>query len=296
MFGSLWRSIYQRFEPLKILFTLIMNGYYIIDGISGHYNLDSLEYSEIEESIRNGAFMDAFDEIIDVIPAMKESKCVDFDTSVLEEVYDIIPQKYGNAKVIVFDANDRLIASYDLKDIYLKLIEGQIYDENGDIYTCEVWSTQLDNFIKKSSWQIALMSDKGTIVSSMEQWPMPLSVDKEIRWIQDGELYHPVMWFGDKNSPVFEWTIQDGGLPALVSNKDGMGDYGGQMRYKGFEINYMKLFDCWGSWYFGACGNPGADFSKVVDTCPIDVLSLYGKKEGLKEVAKYCLELKTRSR
>lgn len=122
------------------------------------------------------------------------------------------------------------------------------------------------------------------------EWPLPIVVNDKVKWEKDGEKYYPIMWFGSSDEIVEEWTLGNDGMTSIVSAEDGLGSYGGQMNINGFEINYGDLFGDNCFWYFGACRNEGADFHKVIETCPIDLLSIYSNKNGDDVIEKYCID------
>lgn len=76
-----------------------------------------------------------------------------------------------------------------------------------------------------------------------------------------------------------------------------MGAYGAQMRIDGFELNYPLLFDDGSveSWYFASLGEEGADFSKLLTECPINLKELFETKNGNEQVANYCYRLQSES-
>ena len=66
------------------------------------------------------------------------------------------------------------------------------------------------------------------------------------------------------------------GMEAIFLGNDNTLSFG--LRIQGFEINYDLLWEGYTGWYFYSCGNEGADFTKVIDTCPISMTDVYKKK------------------
>lgn len=164
-------------------------------------------------------------------------------------------------------------------------------DENSEIQAGRLWSSQLEAFIDKGEWIVGLDRGRGEPLTNIQDWPAPQfeEIDgvKYPYWEDDSStLLQPTLWYGIKGTPAsYLWSLEDNIFPALVRVEDGMGSYGSQVRIDGFELNYQKIFDpgvC--NWYFGCGGNSGADFSKVMKTCPIDldmVLRLKNQEEEL---------------
>jgi len=224
-------------------------------------------------------------------PSYEKAIGAGFSWDDMEEINAIIEDVYRDSHVDVLNDNDEVVASYSLLDLYKVIIADYLASENGDIEICHLWSAQLENYINLSRWQVALKSNDGGILYESKDWPMP-SKREECKWIRNGQEYTPIMWFGPVGDEILEeWVVQNEGIAAIVSEEDGMGSYGGQMRIQGYEINYLHFFEDNGSWYFGACGEAGADFHKVVESCPIDLLSIYTNKNGNELVLKYFLKL-----
>ena len=238
-------------------------------------------------------FYDIFYEILKETPSYKKAKGNNFIWEDIYDVYKVCEEKFERENIEVYNKKGELSNIYSLSKVYKILIEDYVTDENGDIAICSLWSNQLNNFIKEGCWNVALMSNDGDYIKDIKDWPARNISGNHSIWERKGKTYKPIMWYGIKNKEILnEWIVENEGLQSLVPEEHGMGGYGGQMRINGLEINYMHLFtENDGSWYFGACGEEGADFHKVIETCPIDLPSLYSNKNGDIIIEDYCVNL-----
>lgn len=250
------------------------------------------EYSALEiENSLSGEFSELFSDLCGEIPAHNKIEGESFCNDDIKQVYDVIDEKYKEELVVVYDDNEKEVARYLLTEIFKSLAENYIGSESGDIQICSIWTSQLQNFIDASKWHIALQSGNDNKIDP-RSWPIPEIEGSDIYWTEDGKFYKPIMWFGVSDTEILDsWTLTDEGIYALVPEEEGMGSYGRQMNIDGFEINYGSLFDGNGSWYFGACGESGADFEKVIESCPVDLLSIYENENGMEVLSLYCLKL-----
>lgn len=257
------------------------------------YEIDDFSEDVVYEVLVENFFtIDIFDEI----PATKKIVCNNFVWDDLNEVYNLIDTKYKGIFVKVFNEEGVEVACYELTSLYKDYAYNNSIEENGDIIVCSLWSDQLENFIEGAEWRVALESSDGILLADVEDWPNPIIENLEIRWIKDGVEYKPKLWYGISDTQISDiWVLQNDKLPALVPVEHGLGSYGGQLRIKGLEINYGEMFEGNGSWFFGACGNSGADFNKVIDRCPIVLLDIYKFKNGFKQLGEYCCNLKKES-
>ena len=253
--------------------------------------IEDSNYETVKEAISNELACELASSICSNNPLYKKAVGAGFSWDDMDGLNAMIDNVYRESHVDVLNVNSEVVASYSLLNLYKEITEDYLASENGDIEICQLWSAQLENFINLSRWQVALKSSDGRFLYESKDWPEP-SLENKGKWILDGKTYTPIMWFGIEGDEILEeWIIQNEGITAIVSEDDGMGGYGGQMRIQGYEINYLHFFEGNGSWYFGACGESGADFHKVIESCPIDLLSIYTKKNGAELVLKYLLKL-----
>ena len=274
------------------------NSYFIIDGCTERYEEVVYSLEDIQNVLIERGIQDFLANLCGKNPAIDKVVGEDFDEGDILLIKDYIDKEYSDKKVRVYDIDDREIESYPLNDLYNALIDWYIDAENGEIEICSLWCSQLQNFIDKGKWHIALRAEDGTIIKAPHDWPLPIKTEEgKTVWMKDGIEYHPLMWYGLSNEPILsDWIMRkDGknGMIAIIPTEDGMGNYGSQMRIRGFEINYDLLYGGMTSWYFGACGNEGADFSKVIETCPMDFEEMYSGKGDL--ISDYCESIKLQS-
>ena len=277
-----------------------MEGYYFrIDGTKEQYEIEDCSLNDIENVLIDNDIQDFRETLCSKNPALEKVVGAGFDVDDMWKVKDFVAKEYAGKCVRVFDHAGKEVKSFPLPELYNNLLEWLLYDENGDIEICTLWSAQLQNFIDRGQWHVAMQAKDGALIENVEDWPIPTRDDKgDIVWLKDGIDYIPIMWYGLTDSQILpEWGIGANGMEALVTIEDGMGDYGGQYRIQGLEINYLSMYDngALGSWYFGSCGNEGADFSKVLDTCPIRLVEIYGGKDGKDMVEAYYYSLRNRS-
>lgn len=257
-----------------------------------YYELEGYTQIDVENALSSD-FSDLFAELCGDVSAHNLVKGDLFCLGDIDEVYDIIHSRFKDEVVKVY-CDDTIVASYPLAILYEDLADNYIGSENGDIHTCGIWTSQLQNFIDKAEWMVALYSNKHGIIDDIKNWPVPIKNSDNTCWFLDSYELTPIMWFGIKGEDNLKiWTLSNDCLPAMVPEEDGMGSYGGQMRIDGFELNYLELYDKYGNsdWYFGACGNEGANFKKVIEECPIDLLSIYKEENGYELIKQYCLNL-----
>lgn len=276
-----------------------MEGYYFrIDGTTEQYEIEECSLDDIEEVLYDNDIQDFLEMLCCKNPALEKVVGAGFDVDDMRKVEDFVAKEYVGKCVRVFDHADKEVSAFPLTKLYNNLLDGYIGSESGDIEICTLWSAQLQNFIDRGQWHIAMQAKDGALIENVEDWPFPVRDDKGVMvWRKDGIEYTPMMWYGLTDGEILpEWVVGANGMEALVTIEDGMGDYGGQYRIQGLEINYESLY---GSeflfWYFGCGGREGAEFSKVLDTCPIRLVEIYGGKNGKEMVEAYCYGLRNRS-
>lgn len=277
-----------------------MEGYYFrIDGTTERYEIENCTLNDIEEVLYDNDIQDVLEALCCKNPALEKVVGANFDVDDMWNVKDFVAKEYGGKSVRVFDHADKEVSAFSLTKLYNNLLDGYIGSESGDIEICTLWSAQLQNFIDRGQWHVAMQAMDGALIENVEDWPIPVRDGKGVTaWRKDGVDYTPMMWYGLTDGEILpEWVVGANGMEALVTIEDGMGDYGGQYRIQGLEINYLSLYDhgAYGSWYFGSCGYEGAEFSKVLDTCPINLVELYGGKNGFEVVEKYCYGLSNKA-
>lgn len=280
-----------------------MVGYYFrIDGTTEQYEIEECSLDDIEEVLFDNDIQDFLEALCSKSPTFEKVVGAGFDVDDMWKVKDYVDReyiaKYAGKSVRVFDHAGKEVKSFPLPELYNNLLEGLLDGENLDIEICTLWSAQLQNFIDRGQWHVAMRAMDGVLIENVEDWPIPVRDSKGVMvWRKDGIDYVPMMWYGLSDGEILpEWVVGANGMDALVTIENGMGDYGGQYRIQGLEINYLSLYDDGaGSWYFGSCGYEGADFSKVLDTCPINLVELYGGKNGLEVVEEYCYGLRNKA-
>lgn len=280
-----------------------MEGYYFrIDGTTERYEIEECSLDSIEEVLYDNGIQDYLETLFCKSSAFKKAVGAGFDVDDISAVKDFVDReliaKCVGKSVRVFDHASKEVKSFPLPELYNNLLEGLLDGENFDIEICTLWSAQLQNFIDRGQWHVAMQAKDGTLLETPEDWPIPVRDERgKIVWRKDGIDYAPMMWYGLTDGEILpEWVIGVNGMKALVTIEDGMGDYGGQYQIQGLEINYESLY---GSdflfWYFGCGGREGAEFSKVLDSCPINLVELYGGKNGKDVVEAYCYGLRNKS-
>lgn len=264
--------------------------YFIIEGDDNRYIMSNGE--KIEDNYYELSHI--YDDVLFAIPSSNLKVCEDFESLDVyrEEIQQYITANYSHLKLYVY-ADDIIVNEYNLADVLNEGIWDYLDAENYCIQAGHFWSHQLENYIYNSIWQVALKAD-GILITDPLKWPTPqIAEDNDIIWELNGVLLQPIMWFGLKDQPILSnWIIEDDNIPALVTEEDGLGDYGSQYRIQGFELNYDSLYDpSVVDWYFGCGGNEGADFSIMLNTCPIDLKKLYECANGKQQVMHYCYSL-----
>lgn len=279
----------------------------IIDNTSKyHCVINGIRINEIAENSLDGICnaivegdysQELADTIECLVPSLKEAVCEDFSWDFVEDVQKYIDNAYGGQSVLLQDESDNVVGNFPLQPILSELCENYYADENGCVQAGHIWSAQLQTFINKGEWLIGFRDEEGIIVTDLEASGKPtVSENGETEWMDGAKNYVPILWYGIKGKPISEmWKVENDSFPAIVPIENGMGAYGGQMQIDGFEINYPSLFDDGSveSWYFGCGGNEGANFSKVLNECPIDLHELLERQNGNEQVAEYCLKLQT---
>jgi len=270
-------------------------GYYFIFNNQKHIlssfsieNIARLIYDEV-------AIVDERYDLYEQIPSWNKIKGCDFDWNELEEINDVFTNKYGKEKVSVYDDADTLVASYSVSEICknYSISEDYICAEAREQDGCMLFCQQLDNFIDKSSWNLIFKSkDDGSVISDIKDWPNPLIIDGTIKWYKNKSEYKPLMWFGVEGEDIIDiWVINNDGLLGIVEKENGLGSFGRQMQVDGFEVNYDLLFDGEVVWYFYELAEEGSDFHKIIETCPVDLVSLYRNKNGDEMINTYCYNM-----
>lgn len=264
--------------------------YFIIEGDDNRYIMesgDSLEDNYFELS-------HIYDAVLFSIPSSNLKVGDDFQHLDVykEEMQQYIAANYSHLKLIVYE-DDIIVNEYNLAEVVKEYIWHYLYAENYDIMLGSFWTIQLQNYIDNSAWQVALKAD-GILITDLSKWPQPRVIDNNrIMWELDGKMLEPTMWFGlPDHGALSKWIVGDDNIPALVTEENGLGDYGGQYCIQGFELNYESLYDpSILFWHFGCGGNNGADFTKMLNTCPIDLKKLYESANGKQQVMHYCYSL-----
>lgn len=263
----------------------------IINGVKIE-NIEECSVSGINDAIIDS---DILDEIVDDIKSRIDSihgaVCENFSWNFVEKILSYIDCTYKCKYIPLFDENDKEVEVFSLKEIFYQLCDKFYSDENGCVQAGHIWTSQLEEFIKHAKWSVSLKSDDGETIVDCNEWPKPIISRRDIFWTRNGKKFKPIIWFGIEGTKISElWTVNNETFPALVKEEDGMGEYGGQLRIDGFELNYPLLFDDGSveSWYFGCGGNEGADFSKILRECPICLNELFEKHNGNEQVARYC--------
>ena len=275
--------------------SIIQNIFYLqIDGKNGKWPLEEYSSEAIEEVLNEEFFYDDFQCLLKESPSYKLAKGHGFIWEDLDDIYIVNESINKGKNIYIYNDENKIIDTWPLTTLYKKMIENFLTSENGEIAVCSLWANQVDNFIMAGNWHVGLISDDNDIIENIESWPDSMLVNGQSCWYINNKKYEPIMWFGIKKQKILsEWVMQENGLSAIVKEENGMGSYGGQMRINGLEINYLELFtENDGSWYFGACGNKGADFHKVVESCPIDLPSVYLKGNGKELVSQYLVEIR----
>lgn len=264
--------------------------YFIIEGDDNRYIMES------GDSIKDNYFelSHIYDDVLFSIPSSNLKVGDDFEHLDVykEEIQHYITANYSHLKLIVY-ADDTIVNEYNLADVVNDGIWYYLDAENYDIKVGSFWSTQLQNYIDNSIWQVALKAD-GILITDQSKWPQPrVTESNNVMWELEGVLLEPTMWFGLKDQDALsKWIVGEDNIPALVTEENGLGDYGGQYCIQGFELNYDSLYDpSVIDWYFGCGGNEGADFSEMLKTCPIDLKELYECGNGKQQIMHYCYSL-----
>lgn len=197
----------------------------------------------------------------------------------------------------MLDEEGHAVKSFLLQTVLKELCENYYAGENGCLQAGRIWSAQLGSFIEQGKWMVALESEDGKTIVDLDAWPNPIIIGEgRVEWKKGEDSYTPILWYGIEDQPISDiWTIRNNTFPAIVPEKYGMGAYGAQMRIDGFELNYPLLFDDGSveSWYFASLGEEGADFSKLLTECPINLKEFFETKNGNEQVANYCYRLQS---
>ena len=266
----------------------------IINGIM----IDDIEKCSIDGIIDSSYSSELIDNIESQLPSLKKGVCEDFSWDFVDDIKEYVDNTDSDKVVALYDINDSEIETFPLKQVLKDLCERYYADENGNIQAGRIWSTQLQTFIEQAEWIVALQSEKGKIITDLKAWPKPFVTENGGKeWKDQENTYTPILWYGIKDSQNSEkWTIGNDSFPAIVTTENGMGEYGSQMQIDGFELNYPLLFDNGSieSWYFGSFGAEGADFSKLLNECPINLHELIEMHDGKGQIANYCYKLQQR--
>lgn len=269
-----------------------------------HCVINGIRIDDIEECSIDGIYNAIVEgnysgEIVNTIeclvPSLNEAVCENFSWDFVEDILKYISNAYDAQNVVLQNESDIVIGSFPVQPILNDLCESYYADENGWVQAGEIWSVQLQAFINQGEWIAALRDEDGNVITDLEAWPKPIvSADEGAEWKVGVKKCTPILWYGLKGNPISEiWMVGRDTFPAIVTEENGMGTYGGQMQIDGFEINYPLLFDDGSveSWYFGCGGMEGADFSKLLDECPINLHELFKRHNGNEQVAHYCYKL-----
>lgn len=269
-----------------------------------HCTINGIRIDDIEEcsidgiynAIVEGDYTEGLVDTIEcMIPSVNEAVGENFSWDFVEDVQKYISNAYEFQNVVMQDESDTVVGNFSLQSVLNELCESYYADENGCVQAGRIWSVQLQTFINQGEWIAALRDEDGDIILDLESWPKPVvSADGCAEWKAGVKNYTPILWYGIKDSPIFKmWMVGRDTFPAIVTVENGMGTYGGQMQIDGFEINYPLLFDDGSveSWYFGCGGMEGADFSKLLNECPINLHELLERHNGNEQVSHYCYKL-----
>lgn len=266
--------------------------------------VDSPSFECVEEYFRDNT--DIVEDVLAGIP----SRCMPNGYGVpyrkLDEVYNVIKDRYGESIVKIWEKNEcgvkKHLCDYSLAAICAHIFKEREQCELGTVDGAQLALDMMRNFLIQGRWHYGLISDDGIIIEKREEWPSyPKQSDGSIRWIKDGKECYPIIWFGiDGQKPIECWTLYN--RKNIRSTKvyfGGNGTKKNQEVWKHFwfcEFWAMDWNILWNydeaaiTWAFCECGmdEPIDEFCKVKSECPIELVQDDSTEEILAKVRDYC--------